>query len=104
MPIKAETILSAKDLEEFQGLSPEEQASFQSDFNDRVLEVLKPVTIAIGAAERILAFVLESDLLTTAAKLQRRYYLELLNEGFSSDQALALSSSFASMLQAVKKP
>jgi hypothetical protein len=103
MPIKAETILSGKDLKEFQSLSPEEQASFQSEFNDTVLEMLKPVTVAIGAAERVLAIVLESDLLATAAKLQRRYYLELLSEGFSSDQALALSSSFASMLQAVKK-
>lgn len=103
MPIKAENILSGRDLEEFKAMSPEDQATFQAEFDEAALGLLKPVAVVIGAAEKILDLVHDSELLPGIAKLQRKYYLELLNQGFGSDQALALASSFASMLQAVKK-
>jgi len=104
MPINAANILSGRNLEEYQGLTPAEQAEFQAEFDDTALELIKPVALVLGAAEKILDIVHDSEVIPRVAKLHRKYYLELLGQGFSADQALALSSSFASLLQGVKKP
>lgn len=103
MSFKVENILTASELEEFNRMPPAAKERFLAQFDEEVSNVLKPFATVIGAAEKILDLVHDSDILEGVAKLQWKYYLQLVKQGFTSEQALALASSFASLLQATKK-
>ncbi|RTL07667.1 hypothetical protein EKK58_00475 [Candidatus Dependentiae bacterium] len=103
MPIDIVSLLKPDERAEFDALSPERQAAFRADFDETINDTLKPVAIVLGVAERVMDLAYTSDLLPKIAKLQRRYFEALLTEGFSSSEAMALASNFASFLSAVKK-
>ena len=103
MAFKFENLFSGKDLEEFKALPSAGQEQLQAGLDTAAQEMIKPLGVVFVMADKILDIVLKSDLLLAVAKLQRRYYLALLDEGFSTDQAMALASAFASMLQGLKQ-
>ena len=55
-------------------------------------------------ANKIIDLLGTSGLLTKVAKMQRQYYLALLDEGFTNEQALTLSSGLSSLMTNLKRP
>jgi hypothetical protein len=103
MPIDIQSLLKGEELAEYEALTPERQAAFRAQFEDAISETLKPIAVVIGVAERVLDLAHNSELLTKVAKLQRRYFEALVEEGFTVDQAMALSTNFGSVLSSIKK-
>ena len=103
MPINITALLQGDELAEYNGLSPERQAAFRAQFDEAVNDTLKPLGIVLGVAERVLDLACESDLLVKFAKIQRRYFLALVDQGFTIEQAMALSTNFGSVLSSLKK-
>lgn len=103
MPINFKSLLKPDELAEFEGLSATQQALWSGDFEDAITETLKPLSVVLGVAERILDLAADSDLLPKFAKLQRQYYVALMDQGFTREEALALSTNFSSVLSSLKK-
>ena len=103
MPIDFTTFLQGDELAEYEGLSPEEQDALRVGFDKAVTDTLKPLSVPLGAAERILDLICDSDLMLKCAKLQRRHFLGLLQQGFSPEQAMALTTNFGSVFSQLKK-
>lgn len=103
MPINVADLLQGEELKEFNELSPERQAAFRAEFDSTVSDHLKPVGVLLGVAERILDLAHASDLLPKIAALQRRYFVSLVDQGFTVEQAMGLSSNFGSVLASLRK-
>ena len=103
MNIAVRDLLSSADQKEFDALSPEDRDRVQAEFEEAATNMLKPVGVMLGVALKVIEMVGSSGMLAQVAGLQRQYYLALLNEGFSTDQAMALASNFASILSGLKK-
>lgn len=88
---------------EFDALSPKEQEEIQTEFDEQSSQMLKPIGLVLAGAVSVLELVAKSGMIAGVAKLQREYYLQLVETGFTPQEALALASHFTSLLSAVKQ-
>ena len=80
----------------------EELQELGKQIDTQLPQMMLPFALILTALERILAAVESSQVLPNLARLQRKYYVELVNAGFSESQANALISNFGSLLTALK--
>ena len=102
MPFQVKDVFTGKDLEEYNKLTEPQRTALQAEFESAASEHLKPVSVFLAAGERVLEMIVGSDIIPLVAKLVRKYYKELTNLGFPHEAALALCSSFASSLGALR--
>lgn len=82
--------------------SAEDLSALGSQIEAQLPQMLLPFALILTALERILAGVHSSEVLPNLAKLQRKYYVELVDAGFTEEQATGLISNFGSLLTALK--
>jgi hypothetical protein len=95
------TILDLLDPNEqklFHDLSPEEKALAEEAFRERTKAATQPAVLVISAAEQILTLVANSSIIPKIAFLQRKYFTELCDQGFSPEQAIALVGSLSTIM------